>query len=80
VLGYRRGSLAEFEKLGGIAVKSPAELGREADFVFTCLPSDAALEEVIQGPGGLIHSARPGQIVVEFGSHPYRSRKNTLRR
>lgn len=70
VLGYRRGSLADLEKLGGIAAKSPAEIGAQADIVFTCLPSDAALEEVIQGPNGLIHSARPGQIVVEFGSHP----------
>lgn len=70
VLGYRRGSLAEFEKLGGVAATSPAEIGAQADIVFTCLPSDAALEEVIQGPSGLIHSARPGQIVVEFGSHP----------
>jgi 3-hydroxyisobutyrate dehydrogenase-like beta-hydroxyacid dehydrogenase len=70
VLGYRRGSLADFEKLGGIPAESPAEMGREADIVFTCLPSDAALEEVIQGRNGLIHSARPGQIVVEFGSHP----------
>jgi 3-hydroxyisobutyrate dehydrogenase-like beta-hydroxyacid dehydrogenase len=70
VLGYRRSSLADFEKLGGIPAKSPAAIGREADIVFTCLPNDAALEEVIQGPNGLIHSARPGQIVVEFGSHP----------
>ena len=69
VLGYRRGSLADFEKLGGVAAKSPAEIGAQTDIVFTCLPSDAALEEVIQGPNGLIHSARPGQIVVEFGSH-----------
>jgi 3-hydroxyisobutyrate dehydrogenase len=28
------------------------------------------LQEVIQGPSGLIRSARPGQIVVELGSHP----------
>lgn len=69
VLGYRRGSLADFEKLGGVAAKSPAEIGAQADFVFTCLPSDEAIEEVILGPNGLVHSARPGQIVVEFGSH-----------
>src|SRR6185312_476518 len=41
----------------------------QTGLIFTCLPSDEALEEVIQGPNGLIHSARPGQIVVEFGSH-----------
>ena len=44
-------------------------MGREANIVFTCLPTDAAIEEVIQGPNGLLQSARPGQIVVEFGSH-----------
>jgi 3-hydroxyisobutyrate dehydrogenase len=69
VLGYRRGSLADFEKLGGIAAKSPAEIGAQANIVFTCLPSDEALEAVVKGPHGLVHSARPGQIVVEFGSH-----------
>ena len=69
VLGYRRSSLADFEKLGGIAAHSPAEVGEKADIVFTCLPSDEALEEVIKGPQGLLKSARPGQIVVEFGSH-----------
>ncbi len=69
VLGYRRGSLADFEKLGGVAAKSPAQVGAQTDIVFTCLPSDAALEEVVCGPNGLVHSARPGQIVVEFGSH-----------
>ena len=69
VLGYRRGSLADFEKLGGVAAKSPAEIGAQTDVVFTCLPSDAALEEVVSGPNGLVHSARAGQIVVELGSH-----------
>ena len=38
VLGYRRGSLADFEKIGGVAAKSPAQIGAQADIVFTCLP------------------------------------------
>ena len=38
--------------------------------MFSCLPSDEALEEVVQGPQGLVHSARPGQVVVELGSYP----------
>jgi 3-hydroxyisobutyrate dehydrogenase len=70
VVGYRRSSLAEFEKAGGIAAISPADVGAQADMVFTCLPDDAALEEVVHGPQGLLKSARAGQIVVEFGSHP----------
>jgi 3-hydroxyisobutyrate dehydrogenase len=70
VLGYRRGSLAEFEKIGGVPARSPAEIGSQAEIVLSCLPSSEALEEVVQGPQGLIKSARPGQIIVELGSHP----------
>jgi 3-hydroxyisobutyrate dehydrogenase len=70
VIGYRRSSLAEFESLGGVAAKSAADVGAAADHVFTCLPDDAALEEVVCGPAGLLKSVRPGQIVTELGSHP----------
>ena len=70
VVGYRRGSLVEFEKVGGIAGRSAADVGAQADVVFTCLPSSQALEDVVQGPNGLVESARRGQIVVELGSHP----------
>ena len=70
VVGYRRSSLDEFEKIGGVPARSAAEVGAQADVVFSCLPSDEALEEVVQGPEGLVHSARPGQVVVEFGSYP----------
>ena len=70
VVGYRRSSLAEFEKAGGIPATSAADVGAQADIVFTCLPDDAALADVVHGPQGLLKSARAGQIVVEFGSHP----------
>ena len=70
VVGYRRSSLAEFEQAGGIAAHSPSDVGAQTDIVFTCLPDDAALESVVRGPEGLLKSARPGQIVVELGSHP----------
>jgi 3-hydroxyisobutyrate dehydrogenase len=69
VLGYRRSSLADFEKIGGIPARSPAEIGAQADIVLSCVPSADALDEVIQGRQGLVHSARPGQIIVELGSH-----------
>ena len=70
VVGYRRHSLAEFEKIGGVPARSPADVGAQADIVLSCLPSTEALDDVVHGPHGLIHSARPGQIVVELGSHP----------
>ena len=70
VLGYRRGSLADFEKIGGVPAKSPADIGRQCDVVLSCVPTVVAIDEVVNGPQGLIHSARPGQIIVELGSHP----------
>jgi len=69
VLGYRRGSLAEFEKIGGVPAKSPAEIGAQCDVVLSCVPTAEAMDEVVSGPNGLVHSARKGQIVVELGSH-----------
>jgi 3-hydroxyisobutyrate dehydrogenase-like beta-hydroxyacid dehydrogenase len=70
VVGYRRSSLDDFKKLGGVAARSAAEVGAAAEIVFACLPDDQALDEVVRGRGGLLETARPGQIVVEFGSHP----------
>jgi 3-hydroxyisobutyrate dehydrogenase-like beta-hydroxyacid dehydrogenase len=75
VLGYRRSSLAEFEKIGGVPARSPAEIGAQADIVLSCLPSSQALEEVVHGPSGLLKSARAGQIIVELGSHPVRDKE-----
>ncbi|HEY1363406.1 MAG TPA: NAD(P)-dependent oxidoreductase [Xanthobacteraceae bacterium] len=69
VLGYRRSSLAELVQAGGVPARSPAAIGAEADIVLSCLPSEEALAEVVQGPEGLLKSARPGQIIVELGSH-----------
>jgi L-threonate 2-dehydrogenase len=69
VLGYRRSSTAEFEKIGGTSAASPADVGERADIVFSCLPGGDALDEVVNGPRGLVQSARPGQIVAELGSH-----------
>jgi len=70
VLGYRRSPMTEFQNVGGTPARSPAHVGDEADIVFACLPNDEALDEVVHGANGLIHSARQGQIVIELGSHP----------
>src|SRR5262249_40523199 len=42
----------------------------QCDVVLSCVPTVEAIDEVVNGPKGLIHSARPGQIIVELGSHP----------
>src|ERR1700693_1544922 len=78
VVGFRRSSLAEFEKIGGVPARSPADVGAQADIVFSCLPSTEALDDVVHGPQGLVHSARAGQIVVELGSHPVPDKKRQI--
>jgi len=78
VVGYRRSSLAEFESIGGVPARSSADVGAQADIVLSCLPSTEALDDAMQGPHGLVHSARPGQIVVELGSHPVPDKKRQI--
>jgi 3-hydroxyisobutyrate dehydrogenase len=78
VVGYRRSSLAEFERIGGVPAHSAAEVGAQADIVFSCLPSDEALDDAMQGPQGLVQSARAGQIVVELGSYPLPVKKRQI--
>lgn len=78
VIGYRRSSLADFESIGGVPARSSADVGAQADIVFSCLPSTEALDDVVHGPHGLVHSARPGQIVVELGSHPVPDKKRQI--
>ena len=78
VVGFRRSSLADFEKIGGVPAKSAADVGAQADIVFSCLPSTEALDDAMQGPNGLIKSARAGQVVVELGSHPVPDKKRQI--
>jgi 3-hydroxyisobutyrate dehydrogenase-like beta-hydroxyacid dehydrogenase len=78
VVGFRRSSLADFEKLGGVPARSAADVGAQTDIVFSCLPSTEALDDAMQGPTGLVQAARPGQIVVELGSHPVSDKKRQI--
>jgi 3-hydroxyisobutyrate dehydrogenase-like beta-hydroxyacid dehydrogenase len=78
VVGYRRHSLADFEKIGGVPALSAADVGAQADIVLSCLPSTEALDDVVHGPHGLVETARPGQIVIELGSHPVPDKKRQI--
>jgi 3-hydroxyisobutyrate dehydrogenase len=78
VVGFRRSSLAEFEKIGGVPARSAADVGAQADIVFSCLPSTEALDDAMQGPTGLVQTAKPGQIVIELGSHPVPDKKRQI--
>jgi 3-hydroxyisobutyrate dehydrogenase len=79
VVGYRRSQMPEeFLSAGGVAASSPADVGKAADIVLSCVPTEDALEEVVNGPNGLLQSARPGQVIVELGSHPVAFKKRFI--
>jgi 3-hydroxyisobutyrate dehydrogenase len=68
VWGFRRSESREFEDAGGHRAASCADIAAHADTVLTCLPSAAALAEVVGGPTGLIHRMRLGSVLVELST------------
>jgi len=51
--------------LGGSPVDSPFAVAQAAEVLISLLPSPQALNEVIQGPEGLLASGRSGLILIE---------------
>lgn len=70
VHGFRRSAMTDFEAMGGKPARSPAEIARLTNIIFSCLPSDEALEATVNGPDGLLEALEPGTIYTELGSHP----------
>jgi len=62
--------MALFAAGGGKPATTPAEVTQEADIVILSLPSVAALEQVVHGPGGLLEGGRSGVICIESGTFP----------
>ena len=67
VLGCRRGRSDELVAAGGSIAPdgSPRAVAEAADVVLTCLPDDAALEEVV---GGLLSADAPAPTVIELST------------
>src|SRR5712672_2819242 len=70
VVGFRRSAMTQFEAAGGIPKGSAAAVAQDSDLVISCLPSEAALDDVVAGPRGLLTEIRKGQIVLELGTYP----------
>lgn len=70
VVGYRRSAMDDFARAGGDAASSPADVARRANVVFTCLPSGAALTEVVSGRSGLLDGISEGSVVFDLSTVP----------
>jgi 3-hydroxyisobutyrate dehydrogenase len=64
VIGFRRSWPPEDSDV--MRASSPSALADTAEVIFSCLPSDAALLEVIGGADGIIHGAVAGRVVVDL--------------
>jgi len=59
---------APLQALGAQAVASPAQLCAQADIVMLCLANTEVVREVVFGPGGIVETGKPGQLLVDFSS------------
>ncbi len=53
---------------GAAWADSPADVARASDVVITIVSDTPDVEEVILGPRGIIHGARPGMVVIDMST------------
>ena len=71
-----RAKTEEFRALGAPFVHEPADLAARADVVLSCLPDDAAVEDLYLRSGNILRSASPGLRIIEMSTiAPETSRK-----
>jgi 3-hydroxyisobutyrate dehydrogenase-like beta-hydroxyacid dehydrogenase len=63
-----QGKVQEIAREGAHPAGSTAEITSNTDVLLACLPDIATVEEVFLGPGGVIESARPGQVLVDHST------------
>ena len=63
-----RQSVEEMEQKGAAAAESPKEVARTADVVFTMLPEDSHVEEVVTGENGVLQGLNNGAVVVDMST------------
>lgn len=59
---------APLQALGAEVVETPAQLCEQADIIMLCLANTEVVREVVFGPAGIVHGAKPGQVLVDFSS------------
>src|ERR1700688_1286199 len=66
ILGHRnRQPVEDLLARGAAEAKTPAELARSSDVVFTCLPSSVEVEATVFGEGGILAGVHAGMIHVD---------------
>ena len=68
VFNRTRPKAEALREMGCRVAVNPAEVGAEADIVFTMVSDEAAVEQVISGPDGIVGGMKQGGIVVEMST------------
>lgn len=65
----RRHEIIQFFKEKGAHIyTSPKELAANVDVIITNVPATTDVEEILLGPNGIIHTAKPGTIVIDMST------------
>ncbi len=66
ILGHRnRQPVEDLLERGAVEALNPAEVARNSEIVFICVPSSQDVESIIQGEEGLFAGAHEGLVVVD---------------
>ncbi|MCU0835135.1 MAG: NAD(P)-dependent oxidoreductase [Chromatiaceae bacterium] len=68
VFARRAESLVPLTAAGAIACASPADVGYQADIVFTMVSDTSDVEQLLLGSSGVIEGVRPGAVVVDMST------------
>lgn len=68
IYARRPETIAALTAAGATAYHSPKELAAHVDVIFTNVPNTADVEEVLLGKDGIIHTAKPGTVVIDMST------------
>jgi 2-hydroxy-3-oxopropionate reductase len=68
VVNRSQEKVRELVALGAKAGTTPAALAAESDVTMACLFETETIEQVIEGPGGVLEGAGPGSMLIDFST------------
>ena len=68
VLDIDREKVARAVALGAHGASDPADVADRSDLILLCLPGSHAVDDVMNGPHGILSHLRQGQLVIDTGT------------
>ncbi len=69
-----------FREAGATIYASPKELASHVDIIITIVPATTDVEDILLGKNGIIHTAKPGTIVIDMSTISAASTKRMAER